>query len=126
MPLPQVDPFVVRWQGVKFERDAAADASKVKQPGKAATVSSKASYKLGSVADNYGELLEIMPPLKHDKDPTLSDVIAYICEKVASLEGECSTKEGQRIYYCLANMKRKSPLLFDRATKLWRGRNHAS
>jgi RecA-family ATPase len=122
--LPQVDPFVVRWQGVKFERDARADATKVKQPGKAATVLSKATYKAGSVAKLYGDELETMPPLKHDRDPSQSEVVAHICEKVAGIEGECSLVEGQRIYHALACMKHNCPIIFDRSTRLWRGRKY--
>ena len=113
---------MVRWQNVKFERDASADATRVKQPGKAAAP--KATYKMGSTADRYGALLENMPPLKHHRDPAQSQVVAYICQQVAILDGECPTEEGRRIYYCLANMKRKCPILFDAATRLWRGRSH--
>jgi hypothetical protein len=122
--LPQVDPFVVRWQGVQFHRDNTADPERLRGP-RNAPKTSKANYRMGSAADRYGAVMEVMPPLKHEKDPALSDVIAYICERVASAEGECSIKEGLRIYYCLANMKRNSPIVFDRATRLWRGRKYA-
>jgi len=123
--LPQIEPFVVRWKSVLFERDSMADPGRLRsqtnaQPQK----TSKASYRVGSVAEQYGDLLAAMPPLRHDKDPALSEVIAYICSTVAAVEGECSLKEGQRIYYCLANMKHHAPIFFDRATRLWRGRKH--
>jgi hypothetical protein len=32
-------------------------------------------------------------------------------------------KEAQRVYYCLANMK-SGPIVFDKVTRLWRGRRH--
>ena len=116
---------MVRWQGVKFERDAAADASKVKQPGKPTKdAPTKATYKAGSVAKLYGDELETMPPLKHDRDPSQSEVVAHICEKVAGIEGECSLVEGQRIYHALACMKHNCPIIFDRSTCLWRGRKY--
>ena len=122
--LPQVEPFVVRWQGVQFHRDHTADPERLR--GTKNAPKSKATYRMGSAADRYGDLLKCMPPLKHGKDPALSQVIAFICERVASVEGECSIKEGHRIYYCLANMDKGSPIIFDRATRLWRGRNYAN
>ncbi|XHR27640.1 MAG: AAA family ATPase [Chthoniobacteraceae bacterium] len=121
--LPQVEPFVVRWEGVQFHRDNTADPERLRNNSNASKPS-KATYKMGSVAEQYGDLLEKMPPLRHDKDPALSDVIAYICSTVTAVEGECSLKEGQRIYYCMANMKRHAPIFFDRATRLWRGRKY--
>ncbi len=119
--LPQVAPFVVRWQNVTFEPDARADASRVKQPGKASAMPSKATYKIGSVGELFGDLFEHMPPMKHDRDPSLSALVAHICERVATQEGECSLPEGLRIYKCLSVMKR-GPIIFDRSTRLWRGR----
>ena len=121
--LPQVDPFVVRWQAVHFERDDSADPSKLRDP-KTAGKTSKATYRRGSVADRYGDMLKKMPPLKHDKDPTQSAVVAFICDQITKMEGECSIKEGQRIYYCLANMKKFCPIVYDRATRLYRGCNY--
>ena len=121
--LPQVDPFVVRWQAVHFGRDDSADPSKLRDP-KTAGKTSKATYRRGSSAEIYGPSLLEMPPMSNEKDPSLSEVITYICERVAQMEGECSLKEGQRIFYCLANMKKNSPIIFDRATRLWRGRNY--
>ena len=126
--LLQVDPFVVRWQAVHFERDDSADPSKLRDP-KTAGKTSKATYRMGSVADRYGEMMEAMPPLKHDKDPEFSQVIAYICEHVAATEGECSLAEGQRIYHafaCMNSRGKHSPITFDRATRLWRGRKYGA
>ena len=122
--LPQVPPFVVRWQGVQFQPDSAADPDRLRSPG-TPTKSSKASYKMGSVAESYGRLLESMPPSRHARDPVESEVVTFICKQVAQAEGECSLAEGLRIYHCLANMKKSCPIVFDRATRLWRGRNYA-
>ncbi len=126
--LPQVDPFVVRWQGVQFHRDEAADPARLRAAGTAAKTS-KAKYKLGSLADTYGALCENMPPLKHDKDPSMSAVVEYICAAVSKIEGECSPDYGDRIHHAFACMasrdEKKAPIIFDRSTKLWRGRNYA-
>jgi len=120
--LPQVEPFVVRWQGVQFHRDDAADPGRLRGP-KNAPKTSKATYKMGSSAERYGALLEAMPPLKHDRDPAKSAVLEFIREQVAAIEGDCAIAEALRIYKCMSVMKR-GPIFFDRATRLWRGRNH--
>ena len=127
--LPQVEPFVVRWEGVQFHRDNAADPERLRGHGTATKPSkdAKATYRVGSLAEQYGPLCEKMPPLKNDKDPSLSDVVAYICEQVAMAEGECSLAQGIRIYHafaCMAGRNKKGPIIFDRATRLWRGRNY--
>lgn len=125
--LPQVEPFVVRWEGVQFHRDNTADPERLRSHG-TATKTSKATYKMGSLAERYGTLCEKMPPLKNDKDPSLSDVVAYICEQVAKAEGECSLAQGIRIYHafaCMASRSKNGPIIFDRAARLWRGRNYA-
>lgn len=126
--LPHVEPFVVRWRHPCFARDAAADASRVKQPGKATKNSSpKVTYRVGSLAEQYGQLLERMPPLKHDKEPEQSAVLEFIIGKVAEVEGACSLEKAGRIYHafaCMLNRGKTAPILFDRATKLWRGRSH--
>ena len=124
--LPQVPPFVVRWQGVQFQPDSAADPERLRGPGVTAKTS-KASYKLGSLADQYGALCEKMPPLKSDKDASLSDVVAYVCEQVAKAEGECSLAHGARIYHafaCMNSRGKHAPIVFDRSTRLWRGCNY--
>lgn len=125
--LPQVDPFVVRWQGVQFHRDDAADPGRLRAAGKSAKTA-KAKYKLGTLADTYGALCEHMPPLKHEKDPSASAVVAFICDAVTKAEGECSLALGMRIYHAFAcmNNKKGGPIIFDRATRLWRGRNYGA
>ena len=83
-----------------------------------------ASYKSGSVAAKYGTLLALMPPLANDHDPSLSAAIGFVCDVVAGVDGKCDLAEGKRVFSCLSVMK-NGPLVFDRATRLWRGRNHA-
>ena len=122
--LPQVPPFVVRWEGVQFQPDSAADPAKLRSPGIAAKTS-KATYRIGSAAKKYGSAIEVMPPLKPDRDPSLSQVVAFIGDAVTQVEGDCSLEEALRIYKCFSVMK-QGPIIFDRATRLWRGRKHAS
>jgi len=33
-------------------------------------------------------------------------------------------KEAQRTFHCFASMRSNSPIVFDKATRLWRGRRH--
>jgi hypothetical protein len=68
--------------------------------------------------------IENMPPLANGKVPQESEVLAYLSSRIAEVDGDCTLKEAQRVFYCLANMK-SGPLVFDRATRLWRGRRHA-
>ncbi len=102
--LPQVDPFVVRWQAVRFEKDAAADASKVKQPGKPMKEAQpKVTYRKGSVAEKYGPLFEEMPAKSHHKDPSQSDVIVHIITTLTACGDECDAVKALRIFDLLRN-----------------------
>lgn len=124
--LPQLDAFVVRWTSCLFQCDATADATRIKTPTptKGKAPASVATYKSGSVAAKYGALLTQMPPLPNDHDASLSEVVSFVCDIVAGVDGKCDLGEGKRIFNCLSVMK-NGPLVFDRATRLWRGRNHA-
>ena len=84
----------------------------------------KATYKMGSAADRYSKAVENMPPLANGRIPQESAVLTFITDRIAELDGDCTLKEAQRVFYCLANMKNGSPLVFDKATRLWRGRRH--
>ncbi|MBX7210177.1 MAG: helicase RepA family protein [Verrucomicrobiaceae bacterium] len=101
--LPQVDPFVVRWQGVRFEKDAAADASKVKQPGKAAKEAPQATYRRGGIAQKYGPLFENMPPLAHSKDPAQSEVVRHVIATMAGMGEACDLERARRTFDLLRN-----------------------
>ena len=123
--LPPVKPFVVRWADAIFiaDRDADPEALKdAKSPAKKDKAT--ASYRMGSAAERYGKFVENMPPLRNGSSPEDSPVVDFIATKISETGGDCSLKEARRIFYCLANMKKNSPIIFDRATGLWRGRNH--
>ena len=66
-----------------------------------------------------------MPPLANGKVPQEPEVLAYLSSRIAEVDGDCTLKEAQRGFYCFAAMKTGSPIVFDRATRLWRGRRHA-
>ena len=123
--LPPVRPFVVRWTEAIFTADREADPEALKdaQAGKKKE-KAKATYKMGSAADKYGALVETMPPLANGRIPQESAVLAYIQARVSEIEGDCKLKEAQRIFYCLANTKNGSPIVFDKSIRLWRGRRH--
>ena len=124
--LPPVPAFVVRWADTLFITDREADPARLKAPqGNPKSEKAKATYKMGSAADRYSKAVENMPPLANGRVPQESAVLTFITDRIAELDGECTLKEAQRIFYCLANMKKGSPLVFDKATRLWRGRNYA-
>ncbi len=123
--LPPVKPFVVRWCESIFITDRNADPAQLKAPqGNAKSEKAKATYKMGSAADRYASAVETMPPLANGKVPQESAVLAYVSDRIAEVEGDCTLKEAQRVFYCLANMKKGSPFVFDKATRLWRGQRH--
>ena len=105
--LPQVDPFVVRWENVMFARDARADASRIRQPGKAAKKPSKATYHRGSVADRYRPVFERMPPLTHGTNHEESAVFRHIKQTLAMVGEECDTDRARKIFDILRNNKYK-------------------
>jgi RecA-family ATPase len=123
--LPPVKPFVVRWCESIFITDRNADPAALKAPqGNPKSEKAKATYKMGSAADRYASAVETMPPLANGKVPQESAVLAYVSDRIAEVEGDCTLKEAQRVFYCLANMKKGSPFVFDKATRLWRGHRH--
>jgi RecA-family ATPase len=123
--LPPVKAFVVRWCESIFIPDQQADPGQLKAPqGQAKSEKAKTSYKMGSTADRYGKAVENMPPLPNGRIAQESGVLAYISDRIAEVDGDCTLKEAQRVFYCFANMK-AGPIIFDKATRLWRGRNYA-
>ena len=123
--LPPVRPFVVRWRESIFTADREADPEALKDAqGPVKKEKAKASYKMGSAADRYGKLIETMPPLANGQIPQESGVLEFIQDMIKELEGRCDLKEARRVFYCFANMKKNSPIIFDRATRLWRGRRY--
>ncbi len=122
MPLPQLDPFVVRWQGVKFERDARADATKVKQPGKPTKdAPPKATYRKGSVAEKYGPMFEGMPPLNNEMPRENSEVLTHIMKVVQESGEACDDKKAQRIF---DNLRQKFYSFITFKDGFWQGRNY--
>jgi RecA-family ATPase len=123
--LPPVKPFVVRWCESIFIADREADPAKLKAvQGPPKSDKAKATYKLGSAADRYAHLVENMPPLPNGKVAQESEVVEYIRQRIEQAEGECTCKEAHRVFHCFAAIKKGSPIIYDRSTRLWRGRRH--
>ena len=122
--LPPVQPFVVRWEDAVFTADRDADPSKLRSadPSSGKQAENRSGYRVGTAAGKYGPLVEDMPPMTNGREPEYSAAISYIRQKLTETEGGCSLEEARRIFYCLANMKHGSPLVFDRASRTWRGR----
>ena len=123
--LPPVPPFVVRWNESMFVTDREADPASLKAlQGNPKSEKAKATYKMGSAADRYCKLIEGMPPLSNGAVAEESEVVEFLRARIEQQDGGCDVHEARRIFLCLANMKKKSPVIFDRATRLWRGCRH--
>jgi RecA-family ATPase len=123
--LPPVPSFVVRWADTIFVTDRDADPARLKAiQGPPKSEKAKATYKLGSAADRYASLLEDMPPLPNGKVAQESEVVEFLRARIEQRDGACDVHEAKRIFLCLANIKKNPPVIFDQATRLWRGRRH--
>ena len=123
--LPPVPAFVVRWADTIFVTDREADPAKLKAvQGPPKSEKAKATYKLGSAADRYAKLIEDMPPLLNGKVAQESEVVEFLRARIEQRDGACDVHEAKRIFLCLANIKKNPPVIFDQATRLWRGRRH--
>ena len=112
---------MVRWQGVKFERDARADATKVKQPGKPTKdAPPKATYRKGSVAEKYGPLFEGMPAKSHHKDPSQSEVLQHIIQTLCATGEACDEARAVSVFDMLRHYRYRIIQFTDDA---WIGRN---
>lgn len=122
--LPPVRPFVVRWDEAVFIADREADPARLRSAEAPRTRSQErpSRYSVGSAAERYGSMLEDMPPMTNGRVPEYSAVISYIRQKITAAEGDCSLDEARRVFYCLANMRKGSPIVFDQSSRTWRGR----
>jgi hypothetical protein len=75
-------------------------------------------------AGYHKKAIEKMPPLPNGRIPQESGLLAYLSDRIAEIDGDCTLKEAQRVFYCFANMK-NGPIIFDKATRLWRGCRYA-
>jgi len=81
--LPPVPPFVVRWNAYLFVTDREADPQRLKAvQGSQKSEKAKATYKMGSAADRYSQLVENMPPLANGRVPEDSEVVEYVSRQV--------------------------------------------
>ena len=105
--LPPVKPFVVRWSDSIFVTDREADPERLKASTGPKEEKAKATYRMGSAADRYGKLVEDMPPLANGRSPGIGGG-RFIRARIEQAEGDCTIKEANRIFLCLANMKKKT------------------
>ena len=96
--LPQVNPFVVRWENVTFARDDSADASCIRKPGQSAKEPAKATYRRGSLAERYSGIFDRMQPYTHDRDDSKSAVLAHICGTLETIGEKCDIARAKRIF----------------------------
>ena len=116
--LPQVNPFVVRWENVTFARDDSADASCIRKPGQSAKEPAKATYRRGSLAERYSGVFDRMPPQTHDREDAKSDVLSYICLTLETIGEKCDIARAKRIFN---NLRHHHYAIFIFRNERWQG-----
>jgi len=111
--LPGMGEFVIRWGEQCFQRIAAdpkAVAGREDEKGR----KRERAFTPGS----YREMFSEMPPLRNDRDPEKSEVLAHIAAEL-----EASGKDpasAQKVFDNIRQPKRRI-LVFDQESKRWRG-----
>jgi RecA-family ATPase len=115
--LPPHGEFVVRWNGHRFER-VEADPKAIEGREKPAK---KSKREYAFIPGSYRAMFTTMPPLRHDKDPEQSEVLAYIAAEL-----NANGKDPDRafnVFEMIRNPRRKI-IMYDHKAKLWKGVSH--
>lgn len=115
--LPPQPEFVIQWTAHHFQRIAADPRAVQGRDTKPGSGRRDVAFLPGS----YRTLFSAMPPLANSANPEESAVIAYIAEKLADA-GKDSSK-ATSVFHSIRQPER-SILVFDRATKTWKGVNY--
>jgi len=117
--LPPQHEFVIQWTAQHFER-IAADPKSVQ--GRDQKPGSGSRREGGFMPGSYRALFSDMPPLANGSDPEKSAVLAYIADKLAEVG-----KDPAKAFSVFNNIRQpeRGILVFDRATRTWKGVNHA-
>jgi len=116
--LPPQPEFVIQWAAQHFER-IEADPRAVQGKDKPTPQRREPSFIPGS----YRALFDAMPPLTNSADPEKSAVIAYIAEKLTDA-GKDSSKAAS--VFTTIRRPERGILVFDRASKTWKGVNYVA
>ena len=112
--LPAIDEFVIQWNEHRFERiQADPKAIEGREKPKQAT-----TRKQSFIPGSYREMFSSMPPLKHNKDPEQSDVLAHIAAELEA-NGKDPAK-AQSVFDMIRNPRRKI-IIYDHKLKMWEG-----
>jgi RecA-family ATPase len=115
-PQPEV---VIQWTQGCFQRIAADPKSIQGRDHKPGSSRNEPAFMPGS----YRALFSTMPPLANSANPEESAVIAYIAEKLSDA-GKDSSKAAS-VFTTIRRPEREI-LVFDRASKTWKGVNHVA
>ena len=114
--LPAIDEFVIQWRTHRFER-IQADPKAIE--GREKPKKSKGSEQ-SFIPGSYREIFSQMPPLKHNKDPEQSDVLAHVAAELEA-NGKDPAK-AQSVFDMIRNPRRKI-IVYDHKLKVWKGVN---
>lgn len=119
--LPPQGEFVVKWTGNRFERiDADPEAIEGREkPSKKEQPKRERAFIPGS----YRAMFSCMPPLRHDKDPAQSEVLAHIAAELDANGKDAS--RAQAVFEMIRNPRRKI-IIYDHKAKVWKGVEHES
>lgn len=114
--LPPQGEFVIRWNGHRFERieaDPKAIEGREQQRSK-----DKPKREHAFIPGSYREMFSKMPPLRHNKDPEESEVLAHISSELEAASKD--PKKAQSVFDNIRQPKRQI-LLYNPKTRCWQG-----
>lgn len=114
--LPPQGEFVVKWTGHRFER-IAADPKAIEGREKAAK-KEKPKRERAFIPGSYRELFSGMPPLRHNKDPEQSEVLAHIAAELDA-NGK-NADDAEKVFHIIRQPKRRI-IAFSHETRRWCG-----
>lgn len=115
--LPAIDEFVIQWKGHRFER-IQADPKVIEGREKPKKVKAR---ERAFIPGSYRELFSAMPPLKHNKDPEHSEVLAHIAGELDAAGKDAN--DAQKVFDIIRQPRRKI-ITFCHQSRLWKGVSH--
>jgi hypothetical protein len=117
--LPSQGEFVVRWNGHRFER-IEADPKAIEGREKPRDKKEKPKRERSFVPGSYREMFSAMPPMRHDKDPAQSEVLAHIAAEL-----DANGKDADKAQAVFDNIRQpaRKIIRYSQKTMLWQGVN---
>jgi hypothetical protein len=114
--LPPQGEFVVKWTGHRFER-ISADPKAIDGRDKPSK-KEKPKREHAFIPGSYRGMFSCMPPLRHDKDPAQSEVLAHIAAEL-----DANGKDADKAQSVFDNIRQpaRKILRYSQTTKRWQG-----